>query len=81
MSVTGVAQALPQALGRLAIVKPPDDKVTPGTWGFVIVAALATATFFLLRSFVKQLHRVDFVEKPVTGVDPSAAEEEPPPSV
>lgn len=79
MSIAGFAHAaLPQAVGRLAVVKPPDDKVTPGTWGFVVVALLATATFFLLRSFIKHLNRVDFVERPGTVADSQLHEDEPP---
>lgn len=43
----------------MAGVAPPKDKVTPGTWGFVIVASLAVATWFLIRSMLKQLRKVD----------------------
>jgi len=36
-----------------------DDQVTPGLLGFLIVAAMGVALFFLLRSMAKHLRRVD----------------------
>lgn len=41
-----------------------DNKVTPGLLGFVVFAALAVATWFLVKSMNKQFKRVDFVEEP-----------------
>lgn len=41
-----------------------ESKVTPGLLGFLVVAALATATWFLLKSMNRQLKRVDFEESP-----------------
>jgi len=40
------------------------DRVTPGLLGFLVVLALALATWFLLRSMSRQLGRVDFEETP-----------------
>ncbi|MFF7248023.1 hypothetical protein ACFZBU_29415 [Embleya sp. NPDC008237] len=36
-----------------------ESKVTPGLLGFVVVAAIAVATWFLIKSMNKQLKRVD----------------------
>jgi len=36
-----------------------DDQVTPGLLGFLIVAGMGVALFFLLRSMAKHLRRVD----------------------
>ncbi|MGC0419287.1 hypothetical protein [Embleya sp. AB8] len=37
-----------------------ESKVTPGLLGFVVVAGIAVATWFLLKSMNRQLKRVDF---------------------
>lgn len=39
-----------------------DNKVSPGVLGFLIVAALGVATWFLIRSMNRQLHKIDFSE-------------------
>ncbi|WP_406285801.1 hypothetical protein [Embleya sp. NBC_00896] len=39
-----------------------ESKVSPGLLGFLVVAGLAIATWFLLKSMNKQLKRVDFEE-------------------
>ena len=39
-----------------------DNKVSPGVLGFLIVAALGVATYFLIRSMNRQLHKIDFSE-------------------
>jgi hypothetical protein len=39
-----------------------DNKVSPGVLGFLIVAALGVATWFLIRSMTRQLHKIDFSE-------------------
>ncbi|NUS54137.1 MAG: hypothetical protein HOV66_04640 [Streptomycetaceae bacterium] len=44
-----------------------DDKVAPGLLGFTVVAVIAAATWFLLKSMTKQLKRVDFEEKKPDG--------------
>lgn len=47
-----------------------EDKVTPGLLGFTVVAVLALATWFLLKSMNKQLKRVNFDE--TAGSRPAA---------
>jgi hypothetical protein len=37
-----------------------ESKVTPGLLGFLVVAGLGIATWFLLKSMNRQLKRVDF---------------------
>jgi protein-S-isoprenylcysteine O-methyltransferase Ste14 len=41
-----------------------DSIVRPGWLGFVVFLAMAVALFFLLRSFLKHLKRVNFEEEP-----------------
>jgi uncharacterized protein HemY len=41
-----------------------DSIVRPGWLGFVVFLAMALALFFLLRSFLKHLKRVNFEEEP-----------------
>jgi hypothetical protein len=45
----------------LAGVAP--ERVTPGLLGFLVVFALAIATWLLLRSMTRRLGRVDFEER------------------
>ena len=45
-----------------------DSVVRPGWLGFLVFLAMAVAVYFLLRSFVRHLKRVDFDE----GVEPGA---------
>ncbi|WP_406297036.1 hypothetical protein OG948_15280 [Embleya sp. NBC_00888] len=54
-----------------------ESKVTPGLLGFVVVAAIAVATWLLLKSMNKQLKRVDFDEdgKPGATADRAAESE------
>ncbi|MGW1993062.1 hypothetical protein [Embleya sp. NPDC001921] len=54
-----------------------ESKVTPGLLGFVVVAAIAVATWLLLKSMNKQLKRVDFDEdgKPGSTADRAAESE------
>ena len=56
----------------LVAVEP--ENVTAGGIGFVVIAALAVGTAFLLRSLNKQLKKVDFDE----GSEPGATEPEGP---
>ena len=60
------------------------SQVEPGVLGFLIVAGLGVALFFLLRSMNKHLHKVSadrtyFSRRPDsperTGADPAAARE------
>jgi hypothetical protein len=39
-----------------------DNKVSPGVLGFLVVAALGLATWLLIRSMNRQLHKIDFKE-------------------
>jgi hypothetical protein len=39
-----------------------DNKVSPGVLGFLVVAALGVATWLLIRSMTRQLHKIDFSE-------------------
>jgi hypothetical protein len=39
-----------------------DNKVSPGVLGFLVVAALGVATWLLIRSMTRQLHKIDFKE-------------------
>lgn len=54
-----------------------DDKVTPGVLGFLVFAALAVATWLLLRSLGHHLRRIDFAEEPLPG-EPAAPASAPP---
>lgn len=47
-----------------------EDKVAPGLLGFTVVALIAAATWFLLKSMTKQLKRVDFEEKDTRPTTP-----------
>jgi len=38
------------------------DRVAPGLLGFLVVAALGVATWFLIKSMNKQLKKIDFDE-------------------
>jgi hypothetical protein len=57
--VDDVAMTSQAALSVLAL---DEDRVTPGLLGFLIVAALGVATWFLIKSMNKQLKKIDFDE-------------------
>ncbi|NYI06054.1 hypothetical protein [Allostreptomyces psammosilenae] len=40
------------------------DLVTPGALGFLVIALIGVAVWFLARSLSKQLRRVNFEERP-----------------
>jgi hypothetical protein len=42
-----------------ALLAVPEDKVTPGVLGFVIVLALGAALYLLIRSMNKQIARIE----------------------
>ena len=51
------------AAGWLLVAPAPDpDQVRPGVLGLLVVLGLVVATVFLLRSFTKQLRKIDFAE-------------------
>jgi hypothetical protein len=58
--VSGVAAA--GLAGAAQVVALDESKVTPGLTGFLVVAALGVALWLLLRSFLRQLRRIDFEE-------------------
>ncbi len=60
-TVFGAAFAALPADNLLAV--DPED-VKAGWLGLIIVAAMGVALYFILRSFVKHLKRVDFDEGP-----------------
>jgi hypothetical protein len=39
-----------------------DQKVSPGVLGFLVVAAIGVATWLLIRSMNRQLHKISFSE-------------------
>jgi hypothetical protein len=49
-----------------------DNKVSPGVLGFLIVAALGVATYFLIRSMNRQLHKINFSEDAIDRERPTA---------
>ncbi len=46
------------------LAAPDPDQVRPGVLGLLVVLALIAATVLLLRSFTKQLRKIDFDEEP-----------------
>lgn len=40
------------------------NEVGPGLLGFLVVAGIGVATYFLIRSMNKQFKKIDFEEKP-----------------
>jgi hypothetical protein len=65
--------SLSSALTTLATTTPPDpDDVTPGLLGFVVVASLALALWFLLRSMNNRLKNVKFEERDGADKPPGA---------
>lgn len=57
--VDDVAMTSRTALSVLAL---DSDRVAPGLLGFLVVAALGVATWFLIKSMNKQLKKIDFDE-------------------
>jgi hypothetical protein len=55
--------SLPLTSAAAQVLAIDEDKVSPGLLGFIVVALLAFATWFLLRSMNKQLRKVDFEER------------------
>jgi hypothetical protein len=51
------------SLTALSVLAVDEDKVAPGLLGFLVVAALGVATWFLIRSMNKQLKKIDFDEE------------------
>ena len=58
-------------IDRLLLAGIGPDEARPGVLGLVVVLALVVATALLMRSFVKQLRKVDFDEDaPPDQADP-----------
>jgi hypothetical protein len=53
------------------------SQVEPGVLGFLVVAAMALALFFLIRSMNKQLAKVGADKRTFTAPEQSAAEDAP----
>lgn len=49
-----------------------ESQVTPGVVGFLIVAAMGVALFFLIKSMNKQFHKIDFEESAEPAAYPRA---------
>ena len=63
---------MPLTFGVLAAVaasSPSSDDVTPGLLGFLVVAAMGVALFFLLRSMNKQFRKIEPKAEGATGSD------------
>ena len=56
------------------------DTLKPGPMAFVVTALLAVAVFFLVRSMMKQLRKVDFDEQAQTDEERAKSHREIPPS-
>jgi hypothetical protein len=61
--------------GELLTAVEPEN-VTAGGVGFLVIAAMAVGTVFLLRSLNKQLKKVDFEEEPDDAGDPPGPDDE-----
>lgn len=57
---------------------PDPDQVRPGVLGLLVVLGLVVATVFLLRSFTKQLRKIDFDEGEQSEADAPSDDEKPP---
>ncbi len=67
------------AAGLLLAAPAPDpDQVRPGVLGLLVVLGLVVATVFLLRSFTKQLRKIDFDESGQSQEDVPSDDEKPP---
>jgi hypothetical protein len=73
-----IATVSPSPSGSTSISsRATDDSIVrPGWLGFVVFLAMAVALYFLLRSFLKHLKRVNFEEAP----DPTEVRFQPPPA-
>ena len=54
----GCAFDVRRAGGAVAASSPPSDDVTPGLLGFLVVAVMAVALVFLLKSMNKQFRKI-----------------------
>ena len=56
-------------LAAVAAAAPASDDVTPGVLGFLVVAAMGAALFFLLRSMNKQFRKIAPKAEETTGLE------------
>ncbi len=69
------------ALAAASDPRPDDNNVVAGWLGFAVLIALIIAVVLILRSFTKQLKKVDAAEEAgVYGQDDHAAEADTPPT-
>ena len=65
-------------LAAVAASHPASDDVTPGVLGFLVVAAMGLALFFLLRSMNKQFRKITpEAEETEPGQNETARQETP----
>ena len=65
-------------LAAVAASHPASDDVTPGVLGFLVVAAMGLALFFLLRSMNKQFRKITpEAEETELGQNETARQETP----
>jgi hypothetical protein len=66
-------------LATASDARPDDNNVVAGWLGFAVVIALIVAVVFILRSFTRQLKKVDEAEQAgVFGDQPADADSQPP---
>ena len=56
------------------------DSLKPGPMAFIVIALLAVAVFFLVRSMLKQLRKVDFDEQARTDAERTKSHRTNPPN-
>jgi hypothetical protein len=61
------------SLTGLSTLAPDSDQVAPGLLGFLVVAAIGAATWFLIKSMNKQLKKIDFDESETARSDGDGA--------
>lgn len=72
MSATQTAHSA--AVQLLPLAEELDkNKVTPGVLGFIVFAVIGIAVWMLMKSMNTHMKRVNFEEKPVDPVVPTAA--------
>ncbi|MET7899936.1 hypothetical protein [Streptomyces sp. NPDC005336] len=50
-----------------------ENKVTPGTLGFIVFAVIGGVVWLLMKSMTKHMKKVDFEEAPEPGNAPATA--------
>ncbi len=70
--MTILAATAPLVLAATTPTGPEPEDVTPGLLGFTVVALMALALWFLLRSMTKRLRKVRFEEQAEAPQRPAA---------